>query len=94
MSPIQRTNHSFSLAFCWQDIGLMAIILVSLNIIDVFSTMYAITVLGFMEFNEEPEWISKVYLPKIAELGQQILEENKIIEETTKKNSKIKPRTS
>ena len=62
VSPIQRTNHGFSLAFCWQDIGLMAIILVSLNILDVFSTFYAINVLGFMELNplavDFPIWLS------------------------------------
>lgn len=51
MSPIQRTNHGFSLAFCWQDIGLMAIVLVSLNVLDVLLTFYAINVLGCMELN-------------------------------------------
>ena len=40
----------------------MAIILVSLNIVDVFSTMYAINILGFMELNPLvvgfPVWLS------------------------------------
>jgi hypothetical protein len=50
-SHIQRDNHGLSLAFCWQDIGLMAILLVTLNVLDVFSTFYAINVLCFTELN-------------------------------------------
>jgi len=51
VSPVQRINHDFSLAFCWQDIGLLTIMLVSLNVLDILSTVYAINVLGFMELN-------------------------------------------
>ena len=62
MSSIQRTNHCFSLAFRWQDIGLLAIMLVALNVLDVFSTFYAINFLGFMELNPLaagfPVWFS------------------------------------
>lgn len=39
-----------------------------------------------MEFKEEePDWVLKVHLPRIDELSRQIYEENKIIEDTTKK---------
>ena len=59
---VKRTNHGFSLAFCWRDIGLMAIVLVALNVLDVVSTLYAIDVLGFMELNPLaaglPVWLS------------------------------------
>ena len=62
MSPVQRTDNGFSLAFRWQDIGIMAIMLVSLNVLDVFSTFYAIGVLGFTEINPLatgfPIWLS------------------------------------
>jgi len=62
VSPVQRTNHGFSLAFCWQDIGLMAIMLVALNVLDVVSTSHAINDLGFMELNPLaagfPVWLS------------------------------------
>jgi hypothetical protein len=51
VSLIQRTDHSFSLALRWRDIGLMAIPLVFLNLLDVVLTFYAINVLGFMEIN-------------------------------------------
>ena len=51
MSPIQRADHSYSLALCWKDIGLMAIPLVVLNLLDVVLTFYAINVLSFMEVN-------------------------------------------
>ena len=51
MSLIQRTVRSFSLALCWKDIGLMAVPLVVLNLLDVVLTFYAINVLGFMEIN-------------------------------------------
>lgn len=62
MSHVQRTNHGFSLAFSWQDIGLIAIMLVALNVLDVVSTFYAINVLGFVELNPLaagfPVWLS------------------------------------
>ena len=62
VSPVPRTNHDFSLAFCWQDIGLMSIILVSLNVLDIFSTIYAINILGLMELNpisvSFPVWLT------------------------------------
>jgi len=61
MSPIQHAEHSFSLSFSWRHIGYMAIILVSLNLLDVVSTSHAINVLGFMELNPLavgfPVWI-------------------------------------
>jgi hypothetical protein len=61
MSPIQLTGHRFSLAFSCKDISLMTIILVTLNFLDVFSSSYAINVLGFMELNPlavgVPIWI-------------------------------------
>jgi len=43
-----------------------------------------------MEFKEEePDWVSKVDLPGIAELNRHIHEENKIVEETTRKIQKL-----
>ena len=48
--------------FCWKDIGLMAIIMISMNVLEVLSTFYAINVLGFMELNPLaagfPIWLS------------------------------------
>ena len=50
-----------SLAFSWKDMRFPTIVLIGLNVVDVVSTFYAVTTLGFIELNPFvvgfPAWI-------------------------------------
>jgi hypothetical protein len=57
----QRAAQNFLFAFSWKDISLLTAILVSLNLVDVILSIYATTILGFIELNpfatDFPIWI-------------------------------------
>ncbi len=48
---IQRSSWNSILGFSWKDVGFMTIILISLNLVDMVSSFYAVGVLGFTELN-------------------------------------------
>jgi hypothetical protein len=51
MLPTKRAEGFFSHAFSWKDIFFPTTALVALNVIDVVSTFYGVTMLGFVELN-------------------------------------------
>ncbi len=51
MTPIEHTIQRFSISLSYKDFGFMTWVLVTLNLLDVFLSFYAISVLAFVELN-------------------------------------------
>lgn len=61
MVGVEGGENVFVVVSSWRPVGLLAVLLVFLNVFDVVSTFYAVGVLGFVELNSLavgfPVWV-------------------------------------